>query len=90
MPSIEYKVHKDPGKPRIISSTATFFTGDEEILKNGEQMVGIPDHWRKDAGFYSPDPEVQGQFIHVYMKSYDKDDSNPAEKKRYMVVEEIL
>lgn len=90
MPTIDQKVHKEPGKPRTVSSTATFFPGDEEILNNGEQMVGIPAHWDSNHGFVYPDPEAPGQFMRAYIKSYDRDDSNPAERKRHMVIEEIV
>ena len=89
MPSIEEKVHNEPGKPRKISSTITYYPGDEKTLSDGEMIAGIPDHWNPDGGFHRPDPEAQGAFILVYIESYERDDSNPAAKKRHIVTVEI-
>ncbi|MET0623353.1 MAG: hypothetical protein ABW250_10280 [Pyrinomonadaceae bacterium] len=89
MPSLDEQVVREPGKPRKISSTITYYPGDEKILENGEMIVGIPDHWNPSFGFYRPDPDKEGALMHVYIESYKRDDSDPAAKKRHSVVVEI-
>jgi hypothetical protein len=92
MPAIEEKVHSEEGKARKIITTLTFYPEDSDNLESSEMIAGIPDHWSKDGGFFRPDPESinEEQFIKVYIQSYDRDDSNPAAKKRHIVVVEIL
>lgn len=90
MSSLDEKVQREHGKPRKISSTITYYPGDEETLESGEMIAGIPDHWNPNGiGFYRADPDAEGAFMRVYFKSYERDDSDPFEKKRHMVVVEI-
>ena len=89
MPILEQKVIKEDGKPRKFINTLTFFPEDKDNLRNSDMIADIPDHWNKDGGFFCPDPEQKDTFIKVYLQSYDKDDSNPSAKKRYIVQVEI-
>lgn len=53
-------------------------------------IAGIPDHWNPSGvGFYRPDPDEEGAFMRVYIESYERDDSDPAAKKRHIVIVEL-
>lgn len=91
MPTLEQRVINEDGKPRKFVSTLTFYPEDAVNLESSEMIAGIRDHWTPEMGFFRPDPEKDddNSFIKVYFESYERDDSNPAAKKRHIVEIEI-
>ena len=90
MPSLEQNVEREPGKPRRIISTLTYYPGDEQTVRDSEMCAGIRDHWDPNGGgYFKPDSDDEGIFMCVYMETYERDDSDPSAKKRYIVEVEI-
>lgn len=91
MPTLNETVERTPGKPRKIISDLTFFPGDEENVRNADMIASIPEHWDpNNSTLTRPDPDDDSKYITVYIEAYDKDNSDPAAKKRHSVLVERL
>ena len=65
----------------------TFTSDEENKLVELDEFMAYPAHRDETQGFWFPPPT--GKEVKVYCKSYEKDDSDPAVRKRHITVVKI-
>lgn len=77
------------GEPRRWAFIRKFEPGDEEALTELDKFMAYHAGGAVKKHFYYPVPDT-GEMVFVYCESYEADDSDPALRKRRVVLVEVL